>query len=66
MTMKTSEQEHVAELHTQAAYAHTAAAFDHSTGDHASANELARKALKSSLAAARGSETVGKDPLLLT
>ena len=64
--MKTNEQDHVAELHTKAAYAHTAAAFEHSTGDHAAARELARTALKSSLAAVRSSENVVNDPPLLS
>ena len=43
--MTASKDSHLAELHTKAAYAHEAAAHGHSTGDHASAQELARKAL---------------------
>ena len=43
--MTGSKDSHLAELHTKAAYAHEAAAHGHSTGDHASAQELARKAL---------------------
>jgi len=56
--MTESDYSRVAELHTKAAYAHTAAAFSHSTGDHASAQELARKALGSSVEAARYSEEI--------
>jgi hypothetical protein len=41
--MTQSRESHLAELHTKAAYAHAAAAHLHSTGDHASAQELARK-----------------------
>jgi hypothetical protein len=47
-----------ADLHTKAAYAHTAAAFSHSTGDHASAQELARKALGDSVEAVRHSDQI--------
>ena len=48
----------VADMHTKAAYAHTAAAFSHSTGDHASAQELARKALGDSVEAVRYSDQI--------
>ena len=43
--MTGSEKSHATELHTKAAYAHEAASHGHSTGDHASAPDLARKAL---------------------
>ncbi len=60
--MTQSEELHVAVLHTKAAYAHTAAAYSHSTGDHASAQELAKKALSDSLAAVQCySEEIAKD-----
>jgi hypothetical protein len=49
-----------AELHTQAAYAHQAAAHVHSTGDHASAQELARKALDCSVEALKQTEKVAQ------
>jgi len=64
--MTQSEHARVVALHTKAAYAHTAAAHVHSTGDCASAQELARKALKCSLEATRYSEKVAvvSDPLL--
>jgi hypothetical protein len=51
----------VAELHTQAAYAHIAAAHEHSTGDHASAQELAHKALGDSVKAVRRTEEIARD-----
>lgn len=51
----------VADLHTRAAYAHTAAALGHSTGDHASAQELARKALGYSVEALNHTEEIAKD-----
>jgi len=55
------EHSRVADLHTKAAYAHTAAAYSHSTGDHASAKELAKKALNDSVEAVRYSEEIAKD-----
>jgi hypothetical protein len=55
------EPSSVADLHTKAAYAHTAAAYSHSTGDHASAQELAKKALSDSVEAVRHSEELAKD-----
>jgi hypothetical protein len=60
-TMTQSEETHVADLHTKAAYAHTAAAYSHSTGDHASAQQLAKKALGDSVAAVQYSEKIAKD-----
>src|SRR5580693_10077970 len=50
-TMTESHEAYVADLHTKAAYAHIAAAHQHSTGDHASAQELAQMALGNSLKA---------------
>ena len=51
---------HAVELHTKAAYAHTAAACSHSSGDHATAQELAQQALKSSAEAVQLSEAMAK------
>lgn len=62
--MTQTEHARVVELHTKAAYAHTAAARIHSSGDHASAQELARKALKCSLEATRYAEKIDNAPLL--
>ena len=45
-------------INTKAAYAHAAAAHVHSTGDHASAQELARKALGYSLEALKHTEEI--------
>ena len=50
----------LAELHIKAAYAHEAAAHGHSTGDHASAQELARKALGYSVEAVKHTEEIAK------
>lgn len=58
--MTASKDSHLAELHTKAAYAHEAAAHGHSTGDHASAQELARKALGYSAEAVRHTEEIAK------
>jgi hypothetical protein len=52
-----------ADLHTRAAYAHIAAAHEHSTGDHASAQELARKALGESVEAVKFTEEIAQDGL---
>ena len=51
--MTHQDEAYVADLHIKAAYAHTAAAFSHSTGDHATAEELARVALLDSVQAVR-------------
>jgi hypothetical protein len=59
--MVQSKEKVVAELHTKAAYAHMAAAHDHSTGDHASAKELAQLALGDSVKAVRCTEEIAKD-----
>jgi hypothetical protein len=48
------------ELHTKAAYAHEAAAHGHSTGDHASAQELARRALGYSAEALKHTEEIAQ------
>lgn len=48
------------ELHTKAAYAHIAAAHEHSTGDHASAQALAKKALGDSVKAVEFTEEVAR------
>jgi hypothetical protein len=58
--MAGNEESHPAELHTKAAYAHAAAAHVHSTGDHASAQELARKALGYSVEAVKRTEEIAK------
>lgn len=59
--MTECQGEYVADLHTKAAYAHLAAAHEHSTGDHASAKELARKALGESVEALRYTEEIAQD-----
>jgi hypothetical protein len=59
--MTRKNETHVADLHTKAAYAHIAAAHEHSTGDHASAHELAKKALGDSMQAAKYTEEIAKD-----
>jgi hypothetical protein len=51
----------VADMHTKAAYAHTAAAFSHSTGDHASGQDLAKKALEDSVEAVKYSDSIADD-----
>jgi hypothetical protein len=58
--MTSNQESHPAELHTKAAYAHEAAAHGHSTGDHASAQELARKALGYSVDAVEHTEEIAK------
>jgi len=58
--MTGSKDSHISDLHTKAAYAHAAAAHVHSTGDHASAQELARKALGYSVEAVKRTEEVAK------
>jgi hypothetical protein len=58
--MTGNEESQPAELHSKAAYAHAAAAHVHSTGDRASAQELARKALRYSVEAAKRTEEVAK------
>ena len=58
--MTESKDSLVADLHTKAAYAHAAAAHGHSTGDHASAQELARKALGYSVEALNHTEEIAK------
>jgi hypothetical protein len=55
-----SKYSHLAELHTKAAYAHEAASHGHSTGDHASARKLARKALGYSVEAVERTEEIAK------
>jgi len=59
--MTQSQKTLVADLHTKAAYAHIAAAHEHSTGDHASAQELARTALGKSVEAVRFTEEIAQD-----
>jgi hypothetical protein len=54
--MSENNQAFVADLHTRAAYAHTAAAYSHSTGDHASAQDLAKQALRDSREAVKFTE----------
>ncbi|MFZ0338728.1 MAG: hypothetical protein WAL45_11900 [Terracidiphilus sp.] len=54
--MTGSKDSQLTELHTKAAYAHEAAAHGHSTGDHASAQQLARKALGYSVEAVKHTE----------
>jgi len=59
--MTQSELTLLAELHSRAAYAHIAAAHEHSTGDHASVQQLAKKALGDSVEAVKYSEGIAKD-----
>ena len=59
--MKASKDSQLTELHIKAAYAHEAAAFGHSTGDHASAHELAKKALGCSEDATKHTEEIAKN-----
>ncbi len=58
--MTGNEDSHLMELHAKAAYAHEAAAHGHSTGDHASAQELARKALGYSVEALKHTEEIAQ------
>jgi hypothetical protein len=58
--MTLNSDSHLTELHTQAAYAHEAAAHVHSTGDHQSAQELARKALGYSVEALKHTEEIAQ------
>ena len=48
----------IADLHTKADYAHAAAAPVHSTGDHASAQELAKQALGYSVETLKHTEKI--------
>lgn len=59
--MTQSNEKVLSDLHTKAAYAHMAAAHDHSTGDHASAQELAQLALGDSVKAVRCTEEIARD-----
>jgi len=47
--MPTSTHNRIAELHSLAAHAHTAAAVAHGKGDHLSARELSKQALEHSM-----------------
>jgi hypothetical protein len=55
-----SQHTQAAELHTNAAYAHAAAQCQHSTGDHISAQVLARLAYERSQQAAQLSEELAQ------
>ena len=55
-----SNQDHAANLHVYAAYAHTAAAAAHRRGDHETAEELSAKAQEFSLYAAEETEEVAR------
>jgi hypothetical protein len=59
--MAEDKKDLAAEMHTKAAYAHTAAAFSHSSGDHASGQELARKALGDSVTAVLYSDSIADE-----
>jgi hypothetical protein len=59
--MTESNEAYAADLHTKAAYSHIAAAHQHSTGDHASAHELAQMALGDSVKAVKYMEEIGQD-----
>ncbi|MGD0680817.1 MAG: hypothetical protein ABR990_02105 [Terracidiphilus sp.] len=52
-----------AELHTNAAYAHAAAECQHSSGDHLSAQDLARMAYERSQEAAHLSRVIAKESI---
>ncbi len=58
--MTESQHSQAVDLHTKAAYAHIAAAHEHSTGDHASAQQLAKKALGDSVEAVKCTEEIAK------
>jgi hypothetical protein len=61
--MPQSEHSQAAELHNHAAHAHAVAACGHSTGDHASDQELTRQAYKRSQEAALLSKKIARlDP----
>jgi hypothetical protein len=62
-TVREGNDYQAAELHTKAAYAHAAAACSHSTGDHATAQELARLAFRNSAEAVQHTEEIAKDAL---
>jgi len=58
--MHKNSESNPADLHAKAAYAHAAAAHGHSTGDYATAQELARKALGYSMEALKQTEEIAK------
>jgi hypothetical protein len=61
--MLQSQHAQAAELHINAAYAHTAAGCEHSTGDHLSSQDLARMAYERSQEAAHLSKAIAKETL---
>jgi hypothetical protein len=61
--MLQSQHAQAAELHTNAAYAHAAAGCQHSSGDHLSAQDLARMAYERSQEAAQLSKALAKETL---
>jgi hypothetical protein len=60
LTMEENKDLLVTDLHTKAAYAHMAAAHQHSSGDHASAEALAKMALRDSREAVKCTEEIAK------
>jgi hypothetical protein len=56
-----NKDEVIADLQSRAAHAHTAAAYSHSTGDHASDRELANEALVASTDAVKYLEQIAKE-----
>lgn len=60
ITMSDNLHARAVELHTQAAYAHVAAEFEHSTGDHLSAKELDTEAYIRSVAATKVSRSIAQ------
>jgi len=62
-TVLQNQHAQAAELHTNAAYAHAAAECQHSSGDHLSAQDLARLAYERSQEAARLSRAIAKESI---
>jgi hypothetical protein len=59
-TMPQSEHARAAELHNYAAHAHAVAACQHSTGDHATEQDLTRQAFDRSQKAGQYSKMIAK------
>jgi hypothetical protein len=61
MAMAQNKDAVIAQLHSRAAYAHTAAAYARSTGDHAWAQELAKTALGASADVVKYLDEIAKE-----
>jgi hypothetical protein len=59
-TMAQSKYDNAADLHIQAAHAHTAAAAAHHRGDHEAAEELSSRAQDYSMAASEKTTEIAK------